>query len=189
MELLKQRIIKEGRCLEGGILKVDSFVNHQLDPVLIMKIADEFQHRFRDSGAEKILTVEASGIAPAIMTGYLMKIPVVFAKKKVPSTMIAGYYQTEVTSFTKNRSYPMVISKEYLQKGERILFIDDFLAHGNAARGIIDICDQAEAVIAGMGFMVEKSFQQGGEWLRKNHYLIESLAVIDSLEGNRITLR
>lgn len=189
MKQLRQRIIEEGRCLDGGILKVDSFVNHQLDPILVMKIAKEFQQRFHNSGAEKILTVEASGIAPAIMTGYRMRLPVVFAKKKIPSTMVAGYYQTEVTSFTKNRSYPMVISKEYLKKGERILFIDDFLANGNAARGIIEICNQAGAVIVGMGFMVEKSFQPGGQWLRDHNYPTESLTVIESLEGNQIILR
>lgn len=189
MDILRQRILKEGRCLDGGILKVDSFVNHQLDPQLVMLIGEEFEQRFAHLHINKIITVEASGIAPALMTGFRMKLPVVFAKKKQPSTMVAGFYQTEVTSFTKHRSYPMIISKEYLKPGENILFIDDFLAHGNAARGIIDICQQAGATIAGMGFMVEKSFQQGGHWLRERGYLVESLAIIDSLEGNRITLR
>jgi len=189
MQILKKRIINEGRCLEGGILKVDSFINHQIDPALMMAIAEEFAKRFENSGAKKIITVEASGIAPALMTGYKMGLPVVFAKKKQPSTMAAGFYQAEVTSFTKQRSYPMVISREYLQPGNKVLFIDDFLAHGNAARGIISICRQAGVTLTGMGFVVEKCFQQGGQWLREQGIHIESLAEIESLEGGKITLR
>lgn len=189
MQMLKKRILEEGHCLEGGILKVDSFINHQVDPALMMAIAEEFARRFSNTGVEKIITVEASGIAPALMTGYKMGLPVIFAKKKQPSTMTTGFYQAEVTSFTKQRTYSMVISREYLQPGNKILFIDDFLAHGNAAKGIINICRQAGAQLAGMGFVVEKSFQQGGQWLRQQGIRTESLAMVESLEGGKITLR
>ena len=123
MELLKQRILAEGRCFEGGILKVDNFINHQMDPVLMEAIAEEFVRRFAGSGTNKILTIEASGIAPAIMTGYLMKLPVVFAKKKRPSTM-EHMLSTTVYSFTKNRNYDVCVCGDYLHAGDNVLFID-----------------------------------------------------------------
>lgn len=187
MEILRQRILNEGRCLDGGILKVDSFVNHQLDPQLMMKIGEDFGQRFARLNINKIITVEASGIAPALMSGLSMNLPVIFAKKKHLSSMASGFYQTEVKSFTKQQFYPLIISKEYLKFGENILFIDDFLAHGNAAKGIINLCAQAGANIVGMGFMIEKRFQQGGIWLRDKGYHVESLAIIDSLKDNQIT--
>ena len=135
-----------------------------------------------------ILTVEASGIAPAIFVGYLLELPVVFAKKKVPSTM-ENMLSTSVYSFTKNTYYNVCVSGEYLRKGDKVLFIDDFLANGNAAKGIIDLVNQAGAELVGMGFLIEKSFQEGGELLRSMGVHVESLAQIESLDNCSITLK
>ena len=129
---LVERIKQDGKCLEGGILKVDSFINHQIDPTLLQSMSIEFVRRFANKDINKILTIEASGIAPAIMVGFLLNVPVVFAKKKKPSTM-DNMLTTEVFSFTKNRAYTVCCSKDFLGKGDKVLFIDDFLANGNAA--------------------------------------------------------
>jgi xanthine phosphoribosyltransferase len=188
MQILKERILKDGKCFPGGILKVDSFINHQMDPVLMEVMAEEFVKRFKDSGINKILTVEASGIAPAIMVGYLMKLPVVFAKKNKPSTM-ENMLVTEVFSFTKNKTYTVCASKDYISEGDKILFIDDFLANGNAGLGMIDLVKQAGAEIAGMGFLIEKEFQGGAAKLRNEGVRVESLAVIESLDNCTITLK
>lgn len=189
LDILNDRILKDGKCLEGGILKVDMFVNHLIDPLLMQQIAVEFIRRFSDVKANKILTVEASGIAPALMLGFLLGVPVVYAKKKAPSTM-GDNYKTIVRSFTKQREYAMVISKEYLTADDHVLFIDDFLAYGNAAKGIIDLCRQAGATIEGMGFIIEKEFQHGREVLTAegiNH--IESMAIVTSLDNCEIKLK
>ncbi len=188
MKALKERILKDGRCLEGGILKVDSFINHQMDPLLMMEMAKEFVERFKDCDIDKVITVEASGIAPAIMVAYLMKVPVVFAKKKIPNTM-NGILKSEVFSFTKSRSYNICISDSFLQKGEKCLFIDDFLANGNAATGILDLAAQAGAEIVGMGFLIEKAFQAGGRMLRDKGIQVESLAIIESLDNCEIKIK
>lgn len=185
MRLLKDRILRDGKCLEGGILKVDNFINHQMDPLLMKAMADEFVRRFAGDKIDKIITIEASGIAPAIMVGYLLNLPVVFAKKRVPSTM-DKCLKTKVHSFTKNREYDICVSGEYLGKGDRILFIDDFLANGNTAKGIIDLVAQAEAELVGMGFLIEKSFQEGGDYLRSQGIRVESLARIKSLSDCKI---
>lgn len=185
MKLLRDRILRDGRCLEGGILKVDNFINHQMDPLLMKAMADEFVKRFAGDKIDKIITIEASGIAPAIMVGYLLNLPVVFAKKREPSTM-DNCLRTKVYSFTKSREYDICVSGEYINKGERILFIDDFLANGNAAKGIIDLVAQAGAELVGMGFLIEKSFQQGGDYLRSQGVRVESLARIKSLSDCKI---
>jgi xanthine phosphoribosyltransferase len=182
MKLLKERIVRDGKCLDGGILKVDSFINHQMDPIMMKAMADEFVKRFAGEKVDKIVTIEASGIAPAIMVGYLLHLPVVFAKKKVPSTMV-NCLHTKVFSFTKGREYDICISGEYLGKGDRVLFIDDFLANGNAAKGIIELAEQAGAEVVGMGFLIEKSFQEGGDYLRGQGIRVESLARIKSLDN------
>ena len=188
MKILRERILQDGRCLEGGILKVDSFINHQMDPNLMKQIAVEFIRRFADLPINKILTVEASGIAPSVLLGYLLELPVVYAKKKKPSTM-KEMYVAEVRSFTKQRDYTMVISKEYLTPKDHILFIDDFLAYGNAGKGIIDLCSQAGATIEGMGFIIEKGFQKGREVLQQEGISrIESLAIIESLDNSQIKI-
>ena len=155
MELLKQRIMQDGRCYPGGILKVDSFINHQMDPMLMYKIGEEFIRRFEGEDFNKIVTIEASGIAPAIMVGYIMQLPVV----------------------------------NFLTPDDRFIFIDDFLAFGNAALGIIELAKQAGAHIAGMGFIIEKAFQDGGKLLRDQGIHVESLAVIDSLDNCQIHMR
>ena len=188
MKALKERILKDGKCFDGGILKVDNFINHQMDPKLMKSMAVEFVRRFARTDINKVLTVEASGIAPAIMVGYLLELPVVFAKKKVPSTM-ENMLVTKVFSFTKNRTYDVTVSKDYLCEGDKVLFIDDFLANGNAAKGIIDLCNQAGAELVGMGFLIEKGFQAGGTELRDMGIRVESLAIIDSLDNCQITLR
>lgn len=188
MELLKQRIRQDGRCYPGGILKVDSFINHQMDPMLMYKVAEEFIERFVDEDINKIVTIEASGIAPAIMVGYIMRLPVVFVKKKQPKTM-ENMLSTVVHSFTKDRDYTVCISNNFLTPDDRILFIDDFLAYGNAAMGMIDLAKQAGATIAGMGFIIEKAFQDGGKLLRDQGIRVESLAIIDSLEDCQIVIR
>lgn len=188
MDLLKKRILEDGRSLEGGIVRVDSFLNHQLDPNLMMQIAREFAKRLEGRDINKIVTIEASGIAPAIMLGYVMQLPVVFVKKKVPKTM-SEYYQADIHSFTKDRWYSVCISADYLNADDHIVFIDDFLAYGNAARGIIDLCTLSGATIEAMGFIIEKGFQGGGDQLRAEGYDVISLAIIDSIEDNRPTFR
>ena len=188
MKALKERILKDGKCLKGGILKVDNFINHQMDARLMMEMAKEIVARFKGIAIDKVITVEASGIAPAIMVAYLMDVPVVFAKKKVPSTM-EGILKSEVFSFTKNRSYNICLCDNYLQKGERCLFVDDFLANGNAALGILDLASQAGAEIVGMAFLIEKGFQAGGKMLREKDIHIESLAIIESLDNCEIKIK
>ena len=188
MDLLKKRILQDGKCFEGGILKVDSFINHQMDPILMKSIGVEFVRRFANKDFNKVMTIEASGIAPAIMVGYLLELPVVFAKKKQPKTM-ENMISTTVRSFTKDREYNVCISKDFLTKKDRVLFIDDFLANGNAANGIIDLIDQAGAQLVGMGFIIKKAFQHGGEVLRERGIHVESLAIIDSLDNCQIKIR
>lgn len=188
MELLKQRILQDGKCFPGGILKVDSFINHQMDPVLLYKVAEEFIRRFQDTKINKIVTIEASGIAPAIMVGYIMRLPVVFIKKKKPKTM-ENMLTTVVHSFTKDRDYTVCISSNFLTPDDRILFIDDFLAYGNAAMGVLDLVRQSGAKLEGMGFIIEKAFQHGRDVLTDAHVRVESLAIIDSLDDCKITIR
>ena len=188
MKQLKERILKDGKCLEGGILKVDNFINHQMDATLMMEMAKEIVERFKETAIDKVVTVEASGIAPAIMVAYLMNVPVVFAKKKVPSTM-EGILKSEVFSFTKNRSYSICLCDSYLKKGERCLFVDDFLANGNAALGVLDLASQARAEIVGMAFLIEKGFQAGGTMLRERGIHVESLAIIESLDNCEIKIK
>ena len=188
MRALIERIKREGKCFEGGILKVDKFINHQMDPNLMKQISVELIRRYASTEINKIITVEASGIAPAIMMGFLLDLPVVFAKKKKPSTM-ENMLSTTVFSFTKQREYHVVISKEYLTKDDKVLFVDDFLAYGNAAKGIIDLCRQAGCEPVGMGFIIEKAFQHGREAIEKEGVRCESLAIIESLDNCEIKIR
>ena len=188
MKALKERILRDGKCFEGGILKVDNFINHQMDPILMKSIAVEFVRLFASTNINKVMTIEASGIAPAIMVGYLLELPVVFAKKKKPVTM-ENMLTTSVYSFTKDRSYDVCVSKDFLSKGDRVLFIDDFLANGNAAKGIIDLVEKAGAELSGMGFIIEKAFQHGGDYLRNAGIRVESLAIIESLDNCEIKIR
>lgn len=188
MKQLKERILSDGKCLDGGILKVDNFINHQMDPVLMREMAKELVRRFSGHTINKVMTVEASGIAPAIMVGDYLNVPVLFAKKKTPSTM-DNMLVTEVFSFTKNKTYTVCVSGDYLNPGDKVLFVDDFLANGNAALGIIDLVEQAGATLDGMGFLIEKGFQNGGELLRNRGIHVESLAIIESLDNCNVTFR
>ena len=188
MKCLEDRILKEGKCLPGGILKVDNFINHQMDPALMQIMAEELVRRFSSHNINKVLTIEASGIAPAIMVGAILNVPVLFAKKSKPSTM-QDMLVSEVYSFTKGRSYMVCVSADYLTKDDNVLFIDDFLANGNAAKGILDIVNQAGATLIGMGFLIEKGFQEGGKRLRSMGVHVESLAIIDSLDDCKIKIR
>ena len=165
MDILKDRIMQDGKCYSGGILKVDSFINHQMDPNLMMDCAKEFVRLFSDLNINKIVTIEASGIAPAILVGYILQLPVVFIKKKQPKTM-DNMLSTMVHSFTKDRDYTVCISNSFLTEKDHVLFIDDFLANGNAANGVIELCEQAGATIEAVGFISEKAFQHGGDFLR-----------------------
>lgn len=188
MKTLIDRILKDGRCYPGGILKVDKFINHQMDPNLMKAIAIEFIKRYSSTEINKILTIEASGIAPAIVMGLLLDLPVVFAKKKKASTM-DNILSTTVFSFTKQREYNVVISKDYLTPQDKVVFIDDFLAYGNAAKGITDLCQQAGAELVGMGFIIEKTFQHGREVIEAAGVKCESLAMIESLDDCKIKLK
>lgn len=159
-----------------------------MDPILMKSIAEEFVRRFAKTNINKIVTVEASGIAPAIMVGYLLELPVVFVKKSKPSTM-ENILVSEVFSFTKKRTYTVCVSKNFLKADDKVLFIDDFLANGNAAKGIIDLLRQAGAELVGMGFLIEKGFQEGGKLLRDAGVRVESLAIVESLEDCQIRLK
>ncbi|HPO04659.1 MAG TPA: xanthine phosphoribosyltransferase [Bacillota bacterium] len=187
MQLLKDRIIKDGQAVGTEIVKVDSFLNHQIDVALVSEIGKEFAIRFNGIPVNKILTIEASGIAIACATAvHLGCLPVVFAKKAAPSSMIDGYYSTEITSFTKRTVSTVVVSKEYLSERDNLLIIDDFLAHGEAAIGLINLAEQAGASVAGIGAVIEKGFQGGSARLRQKGYRVESLAVITSIKDGHI---
>ncbi|MDR0230266.1 MAG: xanthine phosphoribosyltransferase [Flavobacteriaceae bacterium] len=188
MELLHKRILQDGKCFDGGILKVDSFINHQMDPILMKSIAVEFVRRFAGTNVNKIMTIEASGIAPAIMTGYLLNLPVVFAKKKKPATM-ENVLHTQIHSFTKDRTYDVIISNDFLKPEDNVLFVDDFLAYGNAAIGVLDLIKQAGANLVGMGFIIEKAFQNGRQLIEEQGVRVESLAIIEDLSNRTIKLK
>ena len=188
MDLLKERIMQDGKCYPGGILKVDRFINHQMDPNLMMDLAKEFVRLFKHLPINKIITIEASGIAPAILVGYLMQLPVVFIKKKRPKTM-DNMLTSVVHSFTKDRDYTVCISNSFLTPDDHVLFIDDFLANGNASKGVIDLCKQAGSTIEAMGFIIEKAFQNGGNFLRSEGIKYEALATVESLDNCTIKLK
>ncbi|TDX44487.1 xanthine phosphoribosyltransferase [Orenia marismortui] len=186
MELLKERIKDDGKLVSKEILKVDSFLNHQIDPRLMQEIGREFANRFKEEEISKILTIEASGIAVALMVGLELDVPVVFAKKKKASTMDSKVYTGEVKSFTKNRVYNISVDSTYINNEDKILIIDDFLAMGNASQGLLEIVNKAKAELAGIGIVIEKGFQPGGKLLREQGIKVESLAIIDSLADNEI---
>lgn len=167
---------------------MDRFLNHQLDPNLMFEVAKEFGELFADRNFNKIVTIEASGIAPAIMMGYQLQLPVVFIKKARPRTM-DNMLVAEVRSFTKNTVETVCISNSFLNANDHVLFIDDFLAYGNASNGMIALAQQAGATIEGMGFIIEKGFQGGGDRLRQAGYNVKSLAIIDSLDNGEIRFR
>lgn len=186
MKLLKAKIMEEGQVLSSEVLKVDTFLNHQLDPELMVAIGKEFAKRFKDAGITKILTIESSGIAPSVMAGLELQVPVIFARKKKSLTLQDDLYTSTVYSFTKKEENTICIGQKFLNEEDVVLIIDDFLAKGQAAFGLVDIVNQANAKIAGLGIVIEKSFQEGGEILRDKGYRVESLARIQSLEKNKV---
>lgn len=190
MDILKERILKDGTIIDNRIIKVDSFINHQLDIKLLNEVGKEFRKRFQGEKIDKILTIETSGIAIAsIAAQYFDYVPVVFAKKTESVTLGNDTYNSEVRSYTKNKIYTIKVSKNFIKKGERILIIDDFLASGAAILGLLDISRQAEAEIVGAGTVIEKGFQPGREVLEKQNLRVESLAIIESINNNRISFK
>ena len=192
MEILKKRILKDGLAVGTEILKVDSFLNHQVDVTLFELIGAEFRTRFDDVAerVDKILTIEASGIAVAAFTArFFGSVPVVFAKKEQPSTMMEDYYFSEVMSFTKRKLSSIRVDKKFLGAGDRCLIIDDFLAHGQAALGLARLAEQAGAEVLGAGFVIEKEFQGGGARLREKGIRVESLAVVSKIEDGAILFK
>lgn len=187
MKALIDKIRNEGEAIGTQIVKVDGFVNHQIDVAFMMEMGREFRARFGGIQVDKILTVEASGIAIACLTSVAFDYPrVVFAKKMVPSTMVDGYYESEAKSFTKGTVSMLRVSKKFLDAKDRVLIVDDFLAHGEAAMAMADIVQQAGATIVGFGIVIEKAFQGGGDKLKQAGYRVESLAVIDKIEDGVI---
>lgn len=186
MEELKRRIATDGKVIDNEILKVDNFLNHQLDINLFNEIGKEFKERFKDKDITKILTIESSGIAIASIAAQYFNVPVVFAKKHTGLNMDTDNYESEVFSFTKKVSYKIKVSKKYLSSNENVLIIDDFLASGSAACGLIDIVEQSGANIAGVGIVIEKAFQSGREVIKNKGIQLESLAIIKSFENNQV---
>ena len=186
MQVLKDKIEAEGVVIQNSLLKVDSFLNHQLDPELMVKLGEEFAHRFKDNKVTKVLTIESSGIAVAIMVGLALKVPVVFERKKKSAVCNDDVYSTTVYSFTKNESNYVTVAKELLTAGENVMIIDDFLANGEAALGLTHIVEQAGAHVAGIGIVIEKSFQPGAEKLQKAGYRVESLVRIKSFSNGQV---
>ncbi|KKM10588.1 xanthine phosphoribosyltransferase [Clostridiales bacterium PH28_bin88] len=185
MQALKDKILADGQVIGETILKVDSFLNHQVDPKFTLEMGRELAARFQGENVTKVLTVEASGIAVAIAVGLHLDVPVVFAKKKRASTQDAGFYHSKVHSFTRQESVGIYVSSKYLNSNDVVLIVDDFLAHGEALRGMADIVKQAGARLAGVGIVIEKAFQKGGEALRLEGVRIESLACITKM-GNGV---
>ena len=181
MELLEQRILKDGVVKAGNVLKVDSFINHQIDIELMNEIGKEFKRLFAGENINKILTVEASGIAIAAIVAQYFNAPVVFAKKSQSINLDGSMYVTKIESFTHKRVYDVIVSKKYLSPDDRVLIVDDFLANGCAVDGLLDIIKESGASLAGVGIIIEKGFQDGGKRLRERGIRVESLAIIESM--------
>lgn len=189
MDVLKDRIVKDGTVIGNNVLKVDNFLNHQLDIALFNEMGKEFKRLFEGESITKILTIEASGIAIASIAAQYFNVPVVFAKKFLGSNMDKDFYESEVFSFTKNQAYKIRVSKKYIQPQDRILIIDDFLANGRAVIGLSDIVKQAGAEVVGAGIAIEKAFQKGREFVEKQGVRVEALAVIEAMEEGKVTFK
>ena len=182
MQLLKDRIRKDGKIKEGNVLKVDSFLNHQMDVKLFQEIGKEFKRRFEDEEITKILTIEASGIGIACVAAEVFDVPVVFAKKTQTKNIAGDVYTTKVESFTHGRVYDIIVSKEFLGKGDKVLLIDDFLANGKALEGLAELVTKSGAELVGAGVVIEKGFQVGGDIIRSKGIHLESLAIVESMD-------
>lgn len=189
MRMMEEKILSEGSVLPGGILKVGSFLNQQIDTCFLKEIGEEIAHLFSNDHVTKILTIESSGIAIAAAAGIAMGVPMVFAKKHKSSNVDGEVYSALVHSFTKNTDYNVVVSRDYLTCADRVLLVDDFLAAGNAFNGLLELCRQAGAEVVGFSAAIEKGFQRGGDKLREKGYKVESLAVIDSMTDSEIVFR
>jgi len=187
LELLQQKIINEGRVLSDHVLKVDAFLNHQIDPVLMVEIGKEFAQRFQHDQITKVLTIESSGIAPGMMAALELGVPVIFARKRKSLTLVDDLLTASVHSFTKNETNEISVSQKFLEPTDNVLIIDDFLANGQAALGLTEIVEKAGAKTAGIGIVIEKSFQDGGKMLLDKGFKVESLARIQSLQGGKVT--
>lgn len=181
MKLLEERIVKDGKVFPGNVLKVDRFLNHQVDVGLLNEIGKEFYRLFKDCGVNKIFTIEASGIGIACIVAQYFNVPVVFAKKSLGKNISADVYSTKVQSFTHGRVYDVIVSQEFLNKEDKILIIDDFLAQGCALQGLISLIEDAGAEIVGAGIVIEKAFQTGGDLIRSKGIRVESLARVASM--------
>lgn len=186
MKLLEDRIRSDGEVLPGNVLKINSFLNHQVDPELMKKVGEEFSRLFKDSGVTKVLTCEASGIAPGVMAAYELHVPMVFARKKKPATLNDAVYWADVYSYTKKVTNQICVEQKFLDQDDHLLIIDDFLANGEAVKGMINIANQAGAEVAGVGIVVAKTFQGGSDWLKEHGYRLEALAKIASLANNQV---
>ena len=182
MQLLKDRIRKDGKIKEGNVLKVDSFLNHQMDVKLFQEIGKEFKRRFEGEEITKILTIEASGIGIACVAAEVFDVPVVFAKKTQTKNIAGDVYTTKVESFTHGRVYDIIVSREFLGKGDKVLLIDDFLANGKALEGLAELVKKSGAELVGAGVVIEKGFQVGGDIIRSKGIHLESLAIVESLD-------
>jgi xanthine phosphoribosyltransferase len=187
VRLLEEKIIKDGRVLNDNVLKVDSFLNHQIDPSLMNEIGKEFAKLFAGEGITKIVTIESSGIAPAVMAGLYMNVPVIFARKRKSVTLTDDLLTASVHSFTKNETNELAIARKYLNENDIVLIIDDFLANGQAALALVEMVKQANASVAGIGIVIEKSFQPGAQVLKERGLRVESLARISSLANGEVT--
>lgn len=189
MKTLEEKILKEGTVVSGKILKVGSFLNQQIDPEFMFEIGKEIYRLFKDSGVTKVFTIEASGIAIALAAAYQFKVPAVFAKKSKSSNIAHEVYSVPVKSFTRNTVYEVSVSSEYINKNDKLLIVDDFLASGNALDGLIEIARLAGASVAGVAAVIEKGFQGGGDRLRSEGVRVESLAIIDDMVTGSVVFR
>lgn len=189
MKLLEERILKDGKVLDGDILKVDSFLNHQIDVQLAAEMGKEFYKKFGPENVTKILTIEASGIAIACLTAHSFGCPVLFAKKTATSNLSEDVYSAEVFSYTHGKKNNVLVSKQYLSPSDRVLIVDDFAANGEAARGLISLVKKAGATLVGVGIAIEKGYQGGGDALRKEGVDVYSLAIVDKMDKNGIVFR
>lgn len=187
MDALKRRIEKEGRVLPGNIIKIDGFLNHRVDVGLMGEMADEFMRLFNTTGVTAVLTVEASGIALGAITAQKLGVPLLFAKKAKSDNIEGGLYQSEIYSYTYNKKVTLLLARDWLGENDKVFIVDDFLANGEALRGLVDIVDQSGAELLGIGIAVEKGFQPGGKRLREAGYNLKSLAIIKSADENGFT--
>lgn len=189
MKKMEEKILAEGRILPGGVLKVGTFLNQQIDIHFMREIGEEIAGLFKGEEITKILTIEASGIPIAVSAGFAMDLPVVYAKKNKSSNISGDVYCTTVHSFTHGNNNNVIVGKEFISEGDRILIVDDFLAHGSALTGLIEITEQAGAAVVGCVAAIEKGFQMGGDSLREKGYRIESLAIIEEMTDTEIVFR